>query len=114
MERSPSNVDDEVGVSLLMFRHGWSRLTLVTRAGEVACEVSAVFGDILEAAIDFCHALIDGAACEAEFRDEPGGQVWALTPVGARRHTRRLQIHESGLHRVDADKVPGDDSFASS
>jgi len=85
MVRQVSNVFDELQISLLMLRHGWSCLTITTRGEILNCEVSGVFSNVVAGLIDLCHAVIDNVTIKVPFYDEPGGHVWKVTTIADQR-----------------------------
>ena len=95
MARTPSDICDTLGFSLILRGHGWIDIVIARESGTYTLTVTKIFRDPVSDLLDLCRAILTNMSTSIFLHSEPGGHLMSVTPSEDQQHTMMFAL--SGL-----------------
>jgi len=92
MTRTQSDICDDIGISFVQGRHGWSDLIIGYKGEVLNCRISRVFTDDLADLVRLAGAVLDNQPETLNLMDEPGGHRLSIRPDIYQHHIVTFEI----------------------
>lgn len=88
-----SEPSDDVWISFVLAKHGWSELAIQAGGERLRLCISQVFTDAPLMLLTLCRSILENYPCRIALCDEPGGHIIEVTPIPQQDIGTRLTIY---------------------